>query len=156
MTNTISNKVLLEEFKSAFLRVWDTSVGFQLNEESLEKQLDISTGWIAGIVWMGGSWTGSVTLAMPIRLARRISAALLEEHIYTINDDQIEDAVKELTNMCAGNLKSALPGQAGLGTPGFFEVNKISDLANDFTRVVTLRYGFEGETIIVEIHGLFE
>jgi|GEM_PF-2946441 len=156
MTITISDEVLRKEFTSAFLRVWDTSVGYKLNSEDPSKQLDMSTRWIAGVVWMGGSWTGSIALAMPTRLGLRITSAQLNERLETIKHEQIEDAVKELTNMIAGNLKSALPGQTGLATPGFFELNKRSNLANEFTRVISLCYGCEGESLIVELHGLLE
>jgi len=154
MTTIISNEFLRDEFTSAFLRVWDTSVGYPLTCEDLGTQFDMSTGWIAGVVWMGGSWTGSVTLVMPKLLARRMTATLLDERLETISDDQIEDALRELTNMSAGNLKSALPGQMGLSTPGIFEVSKLSDLVNEFATVISLCYRCEGEAIIVELNGL--
>ena len=156
--DTISESMLRKEFTEAFHRVWDTTVDIPLvNLEIRPEEVEIKTedNWLAGVVWMGGSWTGCVTIAMPQSLLQvAFEAVLKERDNIPPSKENLIDLVRELTNMTAGNLKSILPGTAGLATPGCFEVTKIEDLDNKFCNLISLCYSCNGSSMIAELHGL--
>ncbi len=83
-----------------------------------------------------------------------VTARLLDSDLASISEDQRNDAVKELTNMSAGNLKSASEGLTGLAIPGSFAVHHLRDLSNEFTQIQSLFYTCKGVPLIVELHGL--
>lgn len=71
-------------------------------------------------------------------------------------DEQIDDSMREVANMVAGNLKSVLPGICGLATPGSFRLRKLDDLADDFSCLVSLCYRSEGEVVVVTLNSLHD
>ncbi len=146
--------LLRKEFTAAFLKVWDTAIGIPLAANCDARPTAHGDRWISGVVWLGGDWTGSVTLALPRQLARKVTGIMLEMDPAEVQDNQYRDAVRELTNMSAGNLKSALPASSGLATPGCFEMEDLSELYDPFEKVVTLSYLCENAPIIAELHGL--
>jgi chemotaxis protein CheX len=58
-----------------------------------------------------------VLLAAPTPLARTVASAMFDLPADRLTDDEVADALGELTNMVAGNLKSLLPGPSGLSMP---------------------------------------
>ncbi len=64
--------------------------------------------WLVGCVHITGAWRGTVTLAIPQQLARKIADRI---HADPANEDPelLAEMVGELTNMLGGNLKALLP-----------------------------------------------
>jgi chemotaxis protein CheX len=60
---------------------------------------------------------GCVLLAAPTPLARAVAAAMFNLRADQLTDDEVADALGELTNMIAGKLRSLLPGPSGLSMP---------------------------------------
>lgn len=155
MNSEITDEMLQKEISEAFLRVWETSVGLPLKESSTASGAESIDEWIAGVVWLGGQWTGCVTLVVPKKFARSIAAMMLDVDPTIITIDQYTDAVRELTNMSAGNLKSVLPGACGLATPGCFAVkDPHDDHAPEFSTIASLTYQYLDSPIVVTLKGL--
>lgn len=148
----ITHEMLEREFTSAFTRIWETQVG--LHAQSCDFSSELEAKWLAGVVWLGGQWTGSVTLAIPEALAQLITSRALDIPEEELLPNQARDYVRELANMCAGNLKSALPGPSGLATPGCFSIRRLGELPNDFPVILALHYECEGLPLSVELRGL--
>ncbi|HVD28484.1 MAG TPA: chemotaxis protein CheX [Mycobacteriales bacterium] len=53
----------------------------------------------------------------PTRLARTAASAMFDRPAEALTDDEVADALGELTNMIGGNLKSLLPGPSRLSMP---------------------------------------
>jgi chemotaxis protein CheX len=70
-----------------------------------------------GCVTVTGGWQGSVLLACPAQLARMAASAMFELPVEELEDEQVADALGELTNMIGGNLKSLVPGPSRLSMP---------------------------------------
>jgi hypothetical protein len=147
---------LLSEVQAAFERVWDLFVGLPRDESLLATaELEappMNSVWCGSVAWIGGSWTGNVRLAMEPELAVTLTQQLLECN----NPDQaqVEDALRELANMVAGNLKSALPGICGLATPGNFKVRSYEDLRDGFSCLVSLWYQSRGRWVVLTLNAL--
>ena len=74
---------------------------------------------VVSLVGLGGQWVGSGRVACSPALACRISGALLVREFPGVNDEVL-DAIAEITNMIVGNIKSTLEeelGPMGLSIP---------------------------------------
>lgn len=72
---------------------------------------------VAGCVQVSGAWEGAVLLLCADDLAKAFAAAMFGSLEEDITDDEVRDALGELTNMVAGNIKAQLPAQTRLSMP---------------------------------------
>ncbi|MEM1096685.1 MAG: chemotaxis protein CheX [Bacteroidota bacterium] len=68
-------------------------------------------------VTIAGDWNGVVVFQCPPALARTLAGAMFGLPEADVQHADVEDALGELTNMMAGNIKSLLPGTNHLGLP---------------------------------------
>ncbi|MEP7354435.1 MAG: chemotaxis protein CheX [Acidobacteriota bacterium] len=77
-----------------------------------------ATGLIS-LVGLTGPWVGTGTIACTVDCACKLSSQFLMTDFHEVNDEVL-DAMAELTNMIIGNVKNALEtkvGAMGLSTP---------------------------------------
>jgi len=67
---------------------------------------------VIGLIGLTGRWTGTGGLACTGELARKISGQFLMSE-FTSVDQEVLDAMGEITNMIIGNFKNALEEEAG-------------------------------------------
>lgn len=96
--------------------VWSSFTGTAIGSASEEVALDAGDVTV-GRVAVTGPWQGCVLLACPTQLARNAASAMFERPAEQLTDDEVADALGELTNMVAGNIKSLLPGPSRLSMP---------------------------------------
>ena len=73
---------------------------------------------LAGITEISGAWNGAVAVQVTLPAARQVAACMFclgagEEP----SREQVEDALKEISNMTGGNLKTVLPEECRLAIP---------------------------------------
>lgn len=134
----ISSDFLREELSAAFARVWETSLSLPLKPADVAIAHKSSLPWFGAVAWIGGSWTGNVRIGIPKELAYIITARLIE--VDTPTPEQTLDALRELANMTAGNLKSVLPGKCGLATPGNFNIRTLEAAQDEFSTIMLSWY----------------
>ena len=74
---------------------------------------------VVGLIGITGLWAGTGRVACSSRFACQLAGALLMSE-YNDVDDDVLDAVAEVTNMIVGNIKTALEdrlGPLGMSTP---------------------------------------
>lgn len=71
---------------------------------------------ITSLVTITGAWNGAVIAQFPTPLAGRLTCALLRSDVAP-SDDEIHDALGELVNIMAGNIKALLPEPSQLSMP---------------------------------------
>src|SRR4051794_2059575 len=71
---------------------------------------------VTGIVQIDGAWHGAVLLQCPMAVASALTAAMFQSGDDPGFDD-VRDAVGELTNMIAGNVKALLPEPCSISLP---------------------------------------
>jgi chemotaxis protein CheX len=96
--------------------VWSSFVGTVIGSAAEEVALD-AVDVTVGCVAVTGDWKGCVLLACPKQLARTAASAMFDLPAEQLTGDEIADALGELTNMVAGNIKSLLPGPSRLSIP---------------------------------------
>lgn len=101
----------LEEIIST---IWSTLFELPLSVADASARLGQST--VTGIVHIDGAWPGALMLRCPMALARQLTAAMFQTGLDP-SDDDVSDALGELTNMMAGNVKALLPETCGISLP---------------------------------------
>jgi chemotaxis protein CheX len=96
--------------------VWSSFTGRPVDAGPGDAALDGGDVTVGRVAVTGG-WRGWVLLACPTRLARTAAAAMFDRPAETLTDDEVADALGELTNMIGGNVKSLLPGPSRLSMP---------------------------------------
>jgi CheY-specific phosphatase CheX len=76
---------------------------------------------VTAAVYFAGSWRGAVLLECTHAQARHFAQLLMSIGPPETVDEDVRDALGELANMLAGNLKSVLPGGVVLSMPSVIE-----------------------------------
>jgi chemotaxis protein CheX len=71
---------------------------------------------VTGFVSIEGAWNGAVMVRCPTALATTLTSAMFQAGSAPSFDD-VSDALGELTNMIAGNVKALLPSPCNLSLP---------------------------------------
>jgi chemotaxis protein CheX len=125
MTNTeqasMSHEEMVEAIQSATHEVFTTMLNLSLAEgdpPSEKKPLRPGSG-VVSLIGLAGTWVGSGSLILTAEFACKIASQLLMAEYQEIDDDVL-DAVAEVTNMIMGNVKTVLEtrlGAMGLSIP---------------------------------------
>ncbi len=98
--------------------VWQSFLSMDLLEHPLGADAPPLTGQtMTGCVHVSGEWNGSIFLQGELSLARGAAEAMFAADPGTLSDDEVSDALGELTNMVGGNIKSLLPAPSTLSVP---------------------------------------
>jgi chemotaxis protein CheX len=105
-----------EEILAITRDVWESFTGRTI--ELADDQLRPDGGDVTvGSVTVTGEWQANVLLACPAQLARMAASAMFDLPAAQLDDEQVADALGELTNMIGGNVKSLIPGPSRLSMP---------------------------------------
>jgi chemotaxis protein CheX len=72
---------------------------------------------ICGIVHISGTFNGFVSVVCRQSLARKIGEILFKHPGAALSYQEMQDAMRELTNMIGGNIKGLLPEPSSLSLP---------------------------------------
>ncbi len=98
--------------------VWQSFLEMDLELHPLGSEApDLEGRTVTGCVHVSGEWNGSVFVEVPAELAAAAAEAMFGAEPGTLPDDEVSDALGELTNMIGGNIKSLLPAPSKLSTP---------------------------------------
>jgi len=94
--------------------IWSTLVDVPIEPGGEGGASDDST--VTGIVHIEGAWRGAVLVRCPLALAALVTTSMFQcDEEPTV--DEIRDALGELTNMVAGNVKALLPAPSAISLP---------------------------------------
>jgi chemotaxis protein CheX len=117
----ISQDELVQAIRGATEEVFTTMLSLSAVPGDVfeEKEEPVPSSGVVSLIGLAGPWVGSGSLACSAACASKIASALLMAE-YTAIDEDVLDAVAEVTNMIIGNVKTALEsrlGAMGLSTP---------------------------------------
>jgi chemotaxis protein CheX len=117
----LSQDELVEAIRGATNEVFTTMLNLEATcgEVFVEKEEPVPSSGVVSLIGLAGSWVGSGSMACSAGCAAKIASALLMAP-YTAIDEDVLDAVAEVTNMIIGNVKTVLEarlGPMGLSTP---------------------------------------
>lgn len=142
---------LEEEILEITEATWNAMLEIEIQRTSIDAVHSEGEESLLGHVNISGAWEGEVFLHTTVALARSVASkifAIPQESVQA--QDQI-DAVYELSNIIAGNIKSLLPEPCKLSIP---EVERVTEWATDAieaTRVSQLSFESEGQPMTVTL-----
>jgi chemotaxis protein CheX len=120
--NAISKDDIVAAIRASTNEVFSTMLSMEIaSDEIMEPQAVAAapaSGMIA-LIGLAGPWSGTGSVACTAEFACKLSSQFLMADYPAVNEDVL-DAVAEITNMIIGNVKTALEqkvGEMGLSTP---------------------------------------
>jgi chemotaxis protein CheX len=118
---SITHADLVGLVHEATASVFDTMLALPLEraEPYTNTAASVSINGIVSFIGLAGPWAGTGSISCSTALACRIASQLMMTE-YEAVDDEVLDAVAEVTNMIVGNVKTALDdrlGPMGLSIP---------------------------------------
>ena len=116
-------------------------------------QLHGNATYVAGCVqYILGSWHAATLIQMPMTLARHVSGMMFEgKPDVDISIAEVRDAIGEVTNIVAGNLRKAMPDGAHMSLPTVVDGVGYSFEIIDAKLQVDLAFEFQGEAFRLSI-----
>ena len=118
-------------------------LGAEINDE-FEAAAAQST--CASRVSIHGAWDGLVTLYCNDHLARRFAATMFRIGEQEVSEDDVRDALDEIANIVAGNIKALLPAPSQLSLPEY--LGPVSVFEAECIGKITTE---EGEALLVAV-----
>jgi len=106
-------KALQESLEPTIIDIWASL--FSL-EAVAEPMTDVHATYV-GCVHLAGVVSGTIVIQCDAPLARLVAARMFDIAQDDASDDDIRDAIGEITNIAAGNLKAALSDPTVLSLP---------------------------------------
>ncbi len=103
--------------------IWSTQLGLELAVDGLsgDMPMDPPEGLMTGTVQISGGFAGAVHLMCGRPVVRAAAARMFSVPEGDLDDEDLRDALGELTNMVGGNVKTLLPGSEFLSLPTVIE-----------------------------------
>jgi hypothetical protein len=132
---------------------WSSTLGFLVDRAVSE---DFSAiGAFTVCVKITGAWDGEVRLHCSAPLARCIAAAIFQVEADQAANDEILDALSELTHIIGGNLKALLPQPVTLSLPSLPDPTDWAQTTPQWQMVCRLTLLSEGHPFAVTLLGDF-
>ena len=122
--------------------IWESLLGMEIEaSDATGNAFADSKRTVTGFVNIGGAWEGTILLEVSDTLSKRFAAEMLGVSAEEVTEQDVADALGELTNMVGGNIKSLLPAPSNLSIPSVAEGSDYSIWApgTDLLAQVTLR-----------------
>jgi chemotaxis protein CheX len=119
--SSINHDQLVALVRESTENVFETMLGQSVatGEAYLDSVASSSSNGVVSFIGLAGAWIGTGSIACTATCACRIASQLMMSE-YSAVDEEVLDAVAEVTNMILGNVKTALEerlGPMGLSIP---------------------------------------
>lgn len=146
---------MIDALDGSVREVFSTMLGVELGpgESFVEAAPPDAAGGVVALIGVAGPWTGTGTVGCSPRLACRICARMLMTENSSI-DEEVLDAVAELTNMIIGGAKTKLEfklGPLGLSIPTVVYGRNFRTKSAIHSEWVVVRFQWEGESFEVKL-----
>lgn len=114
--------ITLENIEKASAQFWGQMLGMRLEPcgetwARRDEHRCIEPNHLAAYCGLSGVWVGRIEVRLTVGLAREATAAMLMQPVEAVEAADTLDATKEIANMIAGTLKSALPRPCVMTVP---------------------------------------
>ena len=130
--------------------VLDVMLRLDVNDLKRSPELNPQPLMVRAQVALNGAWKGEVMLFVAPELAREMAGVMTQSDPQTMGREESFDAVGELANMIAGNLKPLLPGARSLSMPKVSDQG-VAPMPANFP--VELSYRLDGMRMSVSVAG---
>lgn len=114
--------ITTENIQNANAQFWEQMLAMRLEpigetHDHMERVRCIGAEHVVASCNLSGVWVGRIEVRLSRGLARQATSAMLMQPVESIQTSDTLDATKEIANMIAGTLKSALPRPCAMTVP---------------------------------------
>jgi chemotaxis protein CheX len=146
---------IIESIRASARAVFSTMLGLDLDDGDActDTAPPQANEGVVSFVGLTGSWTGTGSLACSAGMACRLSGLMLMAQFAAV-DEEVLDAVAELTNMIIGNVKTDLEqelGPLGLSIPTVVYGKNFKAKTAGRAEWSVVCFEWEGEPLMVRV-----
>jgi chemotaxis protein CheX len=131
--------------------IWSSMLGFSVRSRNGPAEMNGSR-YLSASVQISGGWDGTVLVSCAEVLARKVAAVMFDSEESATSDDEMRDALGEVANMTAGNVKALVDGYCRLSLPMVAEGRELS-ISIPGSRVVSgVTFDCSGDPLTVEVY----
>ena len=142
---------LEEEILEITEATWQSMLGLDIRPSPQSQPPTSFEGFLSGQVEITGAWNGKVLLHGSERLARSAAAVIFGGEPGSVTEQDQFDAIYELSNIIAGNIKSLLPEPCQLSLPTVGRSAESSIHIEGAERVSELMFDCQGQPMFVTV-----
>src|SRR5450432_3927925 len=147
--------LIVDSLNQSVLNVFSTMLGVELSagEASVGQSTPDTNDGVVSFIGLAGPWAGTGSVSCSPALACRVCSLMLMAEATAVNEDVL-DAVAELTNMIIGNVKTDLErevGPLGLSIPTVVFGRNFRTKSAGTTEWIVMRFSWEGEILLVKM-----
>jgi chemotaxis protein CheX len=149
------HKLIIDSITTSTSNVFSTMLGVEVGggEVTFEGSAPEPNDGVVSFIGIAGTWAGTGSLSCSPQLACRICSQLLMTESAAVNEDVL-DAVAELTNMIIGSVKTDLEshlGPLGLSIPTVVFGRNFKTRSAGSTEWMNVNFDWEGEHLLVKM-----
>jgi chemotaxis protein CheX len=142
---------LEEEIVEITETTWGAMMGLDIQPNAAYSGPPEDTDILMGHVSISGAWDGEVRLQGTTALAQSAAAKIFAMTPESVQDQDQIDAMYELTNIIAGNIKSLLPEPCQLSLPVVQSETEWETHVDGADKVIELPFECEGQPLLVTV-----
>ena len=114
MSETLDQGKIVEAVRAATTEVFNTMLGMEIQagQPYVETNAPGPSDGVASLVGLAGAWTGTGSIYCSAAFACRLCSQFLMTEFRSV-DEEVLDAVAELSNMIIGNFKNLIEPELG-------------------------------------------
>jgi len=149
------HNTIVESLTRSASDVFSTMLGSELTraEASVESSPAEPNDGVVSFIGIAGSWAGTGSLTCSPAVACRVCTAMLMTEATAVNEDVL-DAVAELTNMIIGSVKTDLEnelGPLGLSIPTVVFGRNFKTRSAGTVEWIHVRFLWDGEPLMIKM-----
>lgn len=156
MELAITSQDIVAAIKTATLDVFTTMLNLEVEAGQMLTEKAVAAAPASGVVslvGLAGSWSGTGSIACTGAFACKMASSFLLAEYDAMNDDVL-DAVGEISNMIVGNVKTILEekvGQMGLSTPTVIFGRNFQTRSSRNHEWIVVPFRVDGENMFVQL-----
>jgi chemotaxis protein CheX len=149
------DNIILDSINRASVEVFSTMLGVELapGKYSNENGAPDANDGVVSFIGLAGPWAGTGSISCSPGAACRICSLMLMTEASAVNEEVL-DAVAELTNMIIGGAKTELEqhlGPLGLSIPTVVFGRNFRTKSAGTTEWLVVRYAWDSEELVVKL-----
>jgi chemotaxis protein CheX len=147
--------LMIDPIRRSASDVFSTMLGVELppGEAGAEHDTEDASSGVVSLIGLAGAWAGTGSIVCSAALACRICSLMLMADFPAVNEDVL-DAVAELTNIIIGGVKNKLEpqlGPLGLSIPTVVFGKNFGTRGAAKTEWTVVRFAWDGEVLKVRL-----
>jgi CheY-specific phosphatase CheX len=131
--------------------IWESTLGLEVRPIPEPGLSAPQAGTVTGRVQITGAWLGTVLLECSEKLAKMVARIMFGLDSEEPTPEEVRDALAEITNVTAGNLKSMVCGQCRLSAPQVEECGLDPPLGAPNNVISRQAFSCQGERLVVTL-----